>query len=284
MPVTLIGADAPKVVLTEPDGNFSFPNVLKGNYTLIAVQKELDRMAQKSVTIKENQDATDIQLKINVELPDSDTEGGRYVVLKYIQYIFLMIVGLIYFWMIGWGVRDLTVTKLMNLESARGVITYFVAVTTIAMAAMLMLAAIMTGGKDLDKRFALGKEILTLLIGVLGTIIGFYYGSTIKSTNETPSGIAVRDLRAIPDTSAIGTPFSVSATITGGSSPYVYSLTVKPTGTIEPILNKSSSDGHINEDISFLKSAKPGSATILLNGTDEKNTHFSANQVIVITK
>jgi hypothetical protein len=36
----------------------------------------------------------------------------------------------------------------------------------------------MSGSKDLEKRFAFGKDVFTVLIGVLGTVMGFYYGQT----------------------------------------------------------------------------------------------------------
>lgn len=198
-----------------------------------------------------------------------------------------MIVGLIFFIFIYCGVKDVTIKDLSNSESARGIITYLVAVTTIAMAAMLMLAAIMTGGRDLDKRFTLGKEILTTLIGVLGTIIGFYYGSTTKS--DTNTGAATRDstsitvngLNTIPLSPQPDKPLNASAIITGGITPYDYILTISPTGTAEP-RNATSQDGRINETITFMDSAKSGSITLTLSGKDAKNTPFSAVKIMDI--
>ena len=60
---------------------------------------------------------------------------------------------------------------------ARGLITLLVAIVTVAIAIMLTLSVLLSNSTDYEKRFALGKEILTIFIGVLGTIVGFYFGS-----------------------------------------------------------------------------------------------------------
>lgn len=60
---------------------------------------------------------------------------------------------------------------------ARGLITFLVAIVTVAIAIILTLSAVMSSSNDYKERFALGKEVLTIFIGVLGTIVGFYFGS-----------------------------------------------------------------------------------------------------------
>lgn len=60
---------------------------------------------------------------------------------------------------------------------ARGLITFLVAIITVAIAIILTLSAVLSDSTDYKERFALGKEILTIFIGVLGTIVGFYFGS-----------------------------------------------------------------------------------------------------------
>lgn len=80
-----------------------------------------------------------------------------------------------------------------STEAARSLITYLVAVITIVIALILTLMAFFSTLPDLKERFALGKEVLTILIGVLGTIVGFYYGSAPKETatpTVTPSPTA----------------------------------------------------------------------------------------------
>lgn len=41
----------------------------------------------------------------------------------------------------------------------------------------------MSGSKDLEKRLAFGKDVFTVLMGVLGTVMGFYYGQTGRNVN-----------------------------------------------------------------------------------------------------
>lgn len=72
-----------------------------------------------------------------------------------------------------------------STEAARNLITFLVAVITIVIALILTLMAFFSTSPDLKERFSMGKEILTILIGVLGTIVGFYYGSAPKEVNIT---------------------------------------------------------------------------------------------------
>jgi hypothetical protein len=69
---------------------------------------------------------------------------------------------------------------------ARGLITFLVAIVTVAIAIILTLSAVMSSSKDYKERFALGKEVLTIFIGVLGTIVGFYFGSAQIDKAATP--------------------------------------------------------------------------------------------------
>jgi hypothetical protein len=76
------------------------------------------------------------------------------------------------------------VEKLAKVENARGLITYILALGTMAIALVLVLAAFL-GGEHSAENFGRGKEVLTILIGVFDTILGFYYGSE-SSQRNTP--------------------------------------------------------------------------------------------------
>jgi hypothetical protein len=79
------------------------------------------------------------------------------------------------------------------------------------------MAAIMSSGsKNLDHRFGFGKEVLTLLIGILGTIVGFYYGSA----KENATQLTISPVALSSSTPAIGDKFTLDASIIGGTPPW----------------------------------------------------------------
>lgn len=74
--------------------------------------------------------------------------------------------------------------KLSEPALARGVITFIICIATIALAFIMVYQAFL--GQSDDTKFRRAREIFTGLMGVLGTIVGFYFGSAIIST-ETPT-------------------------------------------------------------------------------------------------
>ena len=56
---------------------------------------------------------------------------------------------------------------------------------------ILALSAISKDGDD--EKFRRGKDILTILVGILGTIIGYYFGAESRSVNspETSANVQV---------------------------------------------------------------------------------------------
>ncbi len=66
--------------------------------------------------------------------------------------------------------------KLSRPDIARGLITLLFAVATVWIAMVLALAAISDDKSD-DNKFNRGKDILTILVGIFGTILGYYFGT-----------------------------------------------------------------------------------------------------------
>ncbi len=154
------------------------------------------------------------------------------------QYAVLGVIGgiIVYFLFSGLFGNNTFLFALSKPEVARGVITFLVAAGTVSLAVLLVMAAIMSSGsKDLDHRFAFGKEVLTVLIGILGTIVGFYYGSAKENTAAlTLSPVAISE-----PAPKIGSTFTLDAVIMGGTSPYTYSIKFSDP-TIADVINQSS--------------------------------------------
>jgi hypothetical protein len=123
------------------------------------------------------------------------------------------------------GIDRGVLSGMARADYARGLITYIFAVVTIGIAVALVLSALTSQNpaKKTDARFQRGKEVLSLLLGVFGTIVGFYFGSeTIKANAPTPFAVSSMDLTPQPAT--LTTPRTVRAVVTGGTPPFRFGI------------------------------------------------------------
>src|SRR5262249_8342764 len=68
--------------------------------------------------------------------------------------------------------------SLAEEKVARGLITFLIAVSTVGIAIILAVSTVvLSETSESDKRFDRGKQVLSVMIGVLGTIVGFYFGA-----------------------------------------------------------------------------------------------------------
>jgi hypothetical protein len=114
----------------------------------------------------------------------------------------LILLGVLF--LLGMAILDLDKGRVLvgmgKVSFARGLITYLFAVVTIGTAVVLVLSALLGSEKE---KFDRGKEVLGLLLGVFGTMVGFYFASELNqkesqaqlsispilvSTSEVPSG------------------------------------------------------------------------------------------------
>lgn len=111
---------------------------------------------------------------IKTTTPANDSRSFLLSIAQYIAFT-LLTLAFVVFIIYGTGGHGF-LESLSDAATARGLITFLITVVTVAIALILTLASIISSSPDLKDRFAQGKEVLTVLIGVLGTIVGFYYG------------------------------------------------------------------------------------------------------------
>jgi hypothetical protein len=138
--------------------------------------------------------------------------------------ISILLIGIIFFALAG---KNEFLQNLANVEFARGLITFLFAIGTIGIA-LIITFSVFASERSLaesKERFYRGKEILTILIGILGTIVGFYFGSPTDSAKEISpielSEIQMSDLKPVMEK-----PLSLCSLVTGGSPPYKYTVTI----------------------------------------------------------
>jgi hypothetical protein len=149
-----------------------------------------------------------------------------------------------------WGQKGF-LGSLSDRTVARGLITFLITFTTVGIAIILTISTIFTsGGDDADKRFDKGKQVLSVLIGLLGTIVGFYFGS---STDSKPAAAESGQVLAIaaPNVSNFepkkGEKFTITSFVSGGKAPYTYSITFD--NTLTPVKDAKSPKGVIEQEI-----------------------------------
>lgn len=172
--------------------------------------------------------------------------------------VILAIFGLLIIGAIGWGVSGTNefVKSLQDITIARGLITFLVVITTMGIALILTISTTVFGTPaDLeDKLFDRGKQVLTVLIGVLGTIVGFYFGSSpdSKSSQTTmakePQTLAIAPANLSDQQPKNGEKITISSFVSGGKGPYSYSITFSPPRVISDAKDIESTDGFIKQE------------------------------------
>ncbi|MEM6468060.1 MAG: hypothetical protein AAF802_00720 [Planctomycetota bacterium] len=131
------------------------------------------------------------------------------------------LLGLLVVLFIAWMVfllRD--PTQFADVDKARGLITVLFGVGTVAISITLFLSSLITLDSDVTfkERFSMAKEVLTVMIGIFGTIVGFYFGSTNITTNiESPS---IGEVLLPAGGVAVGGDTQITLLIDGGEPPY----------------------------------------------------------------
>jgi hypothetical protein len=165
--------------------------------------------------------------------------------------------------------------SMSRIDYARGLITYLFAIVTIGTAVLLIVSAL-TGTDDLahQRRFQRGKEILSLLLGLFGTIVGFYFGSEISQGNVAV--LQTAPLRVGRSGTPPNSKITVTTYVSGGKAPYEYAITIGDAarGAFEPVPG----NGWIMKELDGAQSAGAGSSQISIDvrDADGHSSHQSA--------
>lgn len=143
--------------------------------------------------------------------------------------------------------------KLKDIEIARGLITFLVVVAAISIALIIAVYVLASNEStvQIKERFTFAKDVLTILIGILGTVLGFYYGTKDKVEDQVYS----------VDAQFRGS--QMIAHIGGATPPYRYSI-IFPGGDPKRVVIKVSKDGWITEALpSTIKKDDPVQVEII---------------------
>jgi hypothetical protein len=165
----------------------------------------------------------------------------------------------------GLSDQSVLVTKLSDPAFARGLITFIITVSTIGLAFAMIYQAFSDDGNNADNKYRRAREIFASLMGVLGTIVGFYFGSAEKGS----ASLSVAEIQVIDK--------MVITNITGGTPPYRYQIIADENSKDEHGNVLKSSEYQISQNgwVKHIYPEKPKSGELTINVYDSKDISTS---------
>lgn len=280
--VALLGAGTRQMEPTNTAGQSNFTGLADGLYTLLIAHEGFNT---RRATV--NLAGADANVPVNLRTADEDATDSRRSRLSgwtsLAQYAFLATVGGIFVVLLYQNLKGQS--DLGDADTARGMITFVVSLVTVAIGLILVLAAFLSGGTDIEKRFAFGKDVFTILVGVLGTVMGFYYGQEAAENagaggGQQPSAqvLQISDPRPDPAAPIAGNNFRIISQVSGGDPPYKYTITFDPANIIQaPPPDQDSADGNINHQLAVPAGTTPGTAIKYTITASDKNNKQGTN-------
>jgi hypothetical protein len=224
--------------------------------------------------------------------PRGNEDGGqggdwREVALKnfsnpvvFISVLILMSV----FYLIGsaiWGLDKGVLAGMAKAEYARGLITYLFAVVTIGTAVVLVVSALTSDESNAHKeRFQRGKEILSLLLGVFGTIVGFYFGSEVTGAQARKMVVEVAPIHLSAPAGPAEGSISVDTFLTGGTPPYKVGVGID--GATVDLSDKLDASGWYSKAVSLPDVTAEKAVSIHLVAVDSEGNRGESSAAVVV--
>lgn len=193
--------------------------------------------------------------------------------------------------LVGFGIyfanllhKGLLLDTLDNPEQVRGMVTFFFVLVTTSIILLFALGIFwLQDNESVKARFEAAKDLLTIVIGVLGTIMGFYFGT---ATNGT-ANFALLNTSLTPPVITAGQSATLVSQVSGGAKPYKYSLVFTdatgvqmkpPMSTATPV----DTDGKIERKIEVPAETKGGILFYVLTVTDKNNVASQTGGALTI--
>jgi hypothetical protein len=159
----------------------------------------------------------------NEEEIKKDKSKGRTVSLYFQAIVLFIVAGCFLLFLYKGGVIDkCMIESLADENIARGLITFLIACGTILISLIVCVGALLGRGDDAKESFFRAKEILTILVGILGTIVGFYFGS---ATDDQKGKITVAEpILSVQDVVESQELVELRSYVSGGTKPYRYKI------------------------------------------------------------
>lgn len=175
-------------------------------------------------------------------------------------------------------------STLGHIEQTRGLITFLFVLSTSGIILLIAIAVFWMDEKDnIKDRFAYAKDLLTVVIGVLGTILGFYFGT--QGSDSAAMGFV--NVTTVPTVMKQNEAVTIKGNIVGGKLPYRVTIEFNdPTGVIADVAKLKqdiqSTDGSLSQAIKVDKVNKTGVLLFTLTAKDAKSGQAQSSGAIFV--